>query len=65
MVTIPRAEIDAFISRHSSTAVTFGNMEAEEVRRWAAELRDSGSPELLAEADDLDALVDRIERKAS
>ena len=69
-VTIPRDEIHAVAKRYSINYDLDFDPSAEWVRATAAHLRsggDFGSPSaaVMAEADDLDALVDRVEKEAN
>lgn len=59
-VTIPRAEIADIMERHGDHWPLDEDPPAETVREVAAEL----SPDYLDEAQDLNALVDRIEATA-
>lgn len=70
MPTIPRAEIQAIGRRYGSDYDLDFDPSAEWARATAALLREESAqfpttPELRAEADDLDALVDRIEREGA
>jgi hypothetical protein len=74
MTTIPRAEIHAIGAKYGDDALPLAtDPSAELVRSIAAGNRDAVKAwgdvpyggTLLAEADDLDALVDRIEREAA
>jgi hypothetical protein len=70
-ITIPRAEIQAVAAKHKVDYDLDFDPPAEWVRATVAFLRagvdfnGTPTPEVLAEADDLDALVDRYEREAS
>ncbi len=66
MVTIPRDRIESVFERHGETCfadLTGGDVRSDWVRALADSYRNAsgGSPV----ANDLDALVDRIEREAS
>lgn len=72
-VLIPRAEIDAIMERYGDSWSGRNDLPAQAVRDVAADYRryaddpsyDGQSPEqFLAEAAELDALVDRIEAAA-
>lgn len=72
-ITIPRAEIDAIANRHRVNYDLSSDPGIEWVRRMSAWLRSDLDPNdsdpitkgLLAEANDLDALADRYEQRAS
>jgi hypothetical protein len=69
-ITIPRAEIHAIAARYDDAFSLATDPSAEYVRHVAQDYRvmagNVGHPgTLLAEADELDALVDRIEREAA
>lgn len=72
-ITVPRAEIHAIAARYDDAFSLEADPPAEYVRHVAAEYRGAANlyddeadrAPLLDEADDLDALVDRIEREAA
>lgn len=69
-VTIPRAEVHAIAARHGTDYDLDFDPSVEWIRTTATFLREESAafpttPELRAEAADLDALADRYERKAS
>lgn len=68
MMTIPRAELNKVGHRHGIDWNLDADPTLEWVRAAAADLREETpdfptTEELLCEADDLDALADRYERK--